>query len=87
MRVSWPFGLLLVMERAEPLSDEDWSSFCYETFVTRGNPQAKVIFDDNNGDVSHLTDPIHCIVPSENKIDSYGYYDNRIVAVDYGGYR
>ena len=82
-----PGGLLLIMSRASPLCIDDWKSFCYDKFVTRGCPEAKKVLNDHNGDVSRVSDPSYLVVPSENKIDSYGYYKGRIVAVDYGGYR
>lgn len=58
-----PLGLLLVMKRARPLTEEDWLSVCYEDIVEKD----------------------WYMIPAEDKMDSFGWLDGHIVAVDYGG--
>lgn len=70
---SLPGGWLLVMRRAEPLTDEQWAAFdfpAYEAFrrhrATEGN---------------RMSDGI---VPAEYKREHFGMVDGRMVTVDYG---
>jgi hypothetical protein len=59
---SVPGGWLLVMRRAEPLSDEEFDSLDFLRFARTAD----------------------YAVPVEDKIDSFGRFAGRIVAVDYG---
>jgi hypothetical protein len=61
---SLPLGLLVVMERAEPLTTDEYINLVrnFKEFVDKKD----------------------YIVPVENKIDSFGKIDGKIVAVDYG---
>ena len=63
-----PGGWLLVMRRAEPLTREQFFALNYGEWIKGGNDLPK-------GD---------WIIPVENKLDSFGILDGRIVAVDYG---
>jgi hypothetical protein len=60
---SLPGGWLVIMRRAEPLSEATFSAFDYDGFSNL--PEYRV--------------------PVEHKRDSFGLFDGRIVAVDYGG--
>lgn len=59
---SLPGGFLVVMRRAQPLSNDEWSPFYAQQWI------------DRHG------------LPVENKRDSFGRIDGRIVALDYGGF-
>lgn len=71
-----PGGWLTVMRRALPLSEGDWLSFDYENFrVGQDWPTERVVEGHYCADY---------YVPVENKIDSFGLLNGRVVAVDYG---
>ena len=57
-----PFGLMVIMKRATPLTREQYDSFDIDEFREKPN----------------------YVVPVENKMDSFGILDGKIVAVDYG---
>jgi hypothetical protein len=63
-----PGGWLLVMRRAEPMSREQFDTFDYAQWIKGGND-----LDDGEW-----------VIPVEEKLDSFGYVDGRLVAVDYG---
>jgi hypothetical protein len=60
---SLPGGWLVVMQRAEPLTREEFMTFDIDGFREK---------------------PDYRIPGVENKMDSFGWIDGRIVAVDYG---
>lgn len=57
-----------MMRRAQPLSREQFFSLNYGEWIKGGNNLP----------------PGEWVVPVENKLDSFGLLDGRIVAVDYG---
>jgi hypothetical protein len=66
---SIPGGFIIVMCRATPLTETEWMA------VTTGEG------------IDRLEDLIRkeeYVVPVEEKIDSFGWLDGRLVAVDYG---
>jgi hypothetical protein len=66
---SLPGGFVTVMRRANPLTEEEWLE------ITTGE------------DKDHIEDLIRkeeYEVPIEEKIDSFGWLDGKLVAVDYG---
>ncbi|RZN33769.1 hypothetical protein [Bradyrhizobium sp. Leo121] len=94
---SVPGGFLVVMPRADPLTDGEWQQLDYRAFVTRGDGYVKENFDTLAGEWRRgdLGQPLHClvfgnaepeagIVPAEYKRDSFGVLKKRVVAVDYG---
>ena len=71
VRFALPGGFLVLMPRADQLSREQFSAFSaldYAEWIKGGEPLAKGEW----------------IIPVENKLDSFGVLDGRIVAVDYG---
>ena len=87
VRLYVPGGVLIVMDRADPLSQEEWRNFDYKKFVAQGNEIALRKLELHGGDASRFTEPEYMLIPSENKIDSFGNINGRLVAIDYGGYR
>jgi hypothetical protein len=90
-------GWLVVMPRARPLTDAEWTDFDYRAFVTRGDSYVEDNFDRRAGTwkPGDPGQPLHALllgggepeaglVPAEYKRDSFGVLDGRIVAVDYG---
>jgi hypothetical protein len=65
---AWPLGVLLVMCRAEPLTRDQFFALNYGEWIKRGEDLPKGEW----------------VIPVENKLDSFGLLDGRIVAVDYG---
>lgn len=63
-----PGGWLIVMRRAEPLTPEQFANLNYAEWIKGGHDLAKS----------------ERIIPVENKFDSFGNLDGKIVAVDYG---
>lgn len=61
-------GWFIVMRRAQPLSREQFFSLNYGEWIKGGNNLPRGEW----------------VVPVENKLDSFGLLDGRIVAVDYG---
>ena len=73
---SIPGGWMIVMARAEPIPEDVWQDFDYEQFSGfRSWSEQRVV-------AGHYCNRRY--VPVENKIDSFGIYAGRIVAVDYG---
>lgn len=66
--LSLPGGFLNVMHRAEPLTREEFSTLDYAEWIKGGQSLPKGEW----------------IIPVENKLDSFGKLNGRIVAVDYG---
>jgi len=83
----FPWGLLLVMRRATPLLLEDWQNFDYVAFVQHDKLVRKVDKKQLEQIARVSVDPKDGLVPVECKQDSFGIVDNRIVAIDYGGFR
>lgn len=65
---SIPGGWLVVMQRAEPLTREQFFALNYAEWIKGGKDLPKGEW----------------VIPVENKQDSFGYLDGRLVAVDYG---
>lgn len=63
-----PGGWFIVMRRAEPLTREQFFALNYAEWIKGGNDLPKGEW----------------IVPVENKLDSFGIVNGRVVAVDYG---
>lgn len=63
-----PGGWFLVMRRARPLVQQDFDLLDYAEWIKAGKDLPKGEW----------------IIPVENKPDSFGILDGRIVAVDYG---
>lgn len=63
-----PGGWFTVMRRAEPLSREQFFALDYAEWIKGGNDLPKGEW----------------VIPVENKLDSFGLLNGRIVAVDYG---
>lgn len=61
-------GWFIVMRRAEPLTRDEFLSLNYAEWIKGGQSLP-------NGEL---------VIPVENKLDSFGKVDGRIVAVDYG---
>lgn len=61
-------GFLNVMPRTTPLTESQFNSIDYATWIKNGR-------DLPDGE---------WILPVENKIDSFGLFNGKIVAVDYG---
>ncbi len=74
---SIPGGWLIVMPRAGEFSGEDHENFDYEDFVNVG-------FKSDVVTLAFLGRETGWVIPVENKQDSFGWLDGRIVAVDYG---
>lgn len=84
---SLPGGILLCMQRAIPLSDSDWDNFNYSEFVCREDSPG-IMGDEQTERVARVTcNPALNLVPVERKRDSFGKIGDRVVAVDYGGFR
>lgn len=66
---SWG-GWLLIMPRCKKLTEEEFEKLDSDYFDSE--------YDHKIGDFTK------CRVPVENKIDSFGWYKNKIVAIDYG---
>jgi hypothetical protein len=79
-----PGGLLNVMLRAKPLSDEEWSEFDYQSFVARCSPDDPW-WHERSMAAGYAIAPAEGLVPAECKPNSFGVLRRRIVAVDYGG--
>ena len=77
-------GILNVMLRAKPLSDEEWSEFDYESFVARCSPDDPCCHERMMA-AGYAITPAEGLVPAECKRNSFGVLRGRIVAVDYGG--
>lgn len=67
-------GFLLVMPRCKSITEEEFKSFNYKDFSKERNEEIYM------GIITYKW----CKVPVENKIDSFGWLDGRIVAIDYG---
>jgi len=65
---SIPGGWLNIMQRAEPLTREQFFALDYAEWIKGGT-------DLPEGE---------WVIPVENKLDSFGLIDGRVVAVDYG---
>jgi hypothetical protein len=61
-------GWFLIMRRAEPLTHEQFSALDYAEWIKGGKDLPKGEW----------------LIPVENKLDSFGLLDDRLVAVDYG---
>jgi hypothetical protein len=68
--VRWccPGGWFLVMSRAEPLTRQEFDALDYAEWIKGGESLER-------GD---------WVLPVENKLDSFGWLDGKLVAVDYG---
>ena len=66
--ISVPGGWLNVMRRAEPLTRDQFFALNYSEWIKGGSDLPKGEW----------------VIPVENKLDSFGILDGRIVAVDYG---
>lgn len=69
---AFPGGWLLVMRRARPLTEDEWQALDFEAFRWHRKTEIK-------GERM-----VEGCVPVENKHDSFGIVDGRVVAVDYG---
>jgi len=67
-----PGGWMLVMPRCTPLTEEEFYNLDIYKFWERDDIQWPG------------PDYKKAIVPVENKEDSFGWYNNKIVAIDYG---
>lgn len=63
-----PGGICLIMQRAEPLTRDQFFALDYAEWIKRGEDLPKGEW----------------VIPVENKLDSFGVIGDRIVAVDYG---
>ena len=70
-----PGGLLLVMPRCERISEDIF----FDLDITRFWPNELEDYHPDN-----TCERVEYNVPVENKQDSFGYYNNKIVAIDYG---
>ena len=70
-----PGGWLVVMPRCESITDLDYSNIDINKFWPAAN-------EDYHPD--NMCDKIKFNVPVEQKQDSFGYYNDNIVAIDYG---
>jgi len=70
-----PGGWLLVMPRCEMISREVF----FDLDITRFWPNNKEDYHPDN-----TCERVEYNVPVENKQDSFGYYNGKIVAIDYG---
>lgn len=82
--IAWLWDLVIVMRRAQPLSDEEFKSFDYASFVDR---QFRGADDPENraGCAGKSIDPKDDLVPVECRLESFGRLNGKIVAIDYGG--
>lgn len=69
---SIPGGWLIVMRRAEPISEDDWQVLGWESAHPRDVLEPWISRSSNY------------VIPAERKPDSFGWLDGQIVAVDYG---
>lgn len=70
-----PGGWLLVMPRCAPITEATFSTLD----LTRFWPDESEDYHPKN-----TCERANYNAPVENKIDSFGYYNNKIVAIDYG---
>ena len=70
-----PFGLLLIMPKCDIVSEDIFESMDKSKFW----PNESEDYHPKNTCERAMQN-----VPVENKPDSFGYFDNRIVAIDYG---
>lgn len=68
--VKWslPWGFLVVMPRCQVLSDDEFLSIDYAEWIKRGEDLPKGEW----------------VIPVEPKSNSFGWYEGRVVAIDYG---
>jgi hypothetical protein len=92
-----PGGFLVVMPYARPLTFEEWRAFNYRDFVSRGDSELASLFDHYapNWRRDEAWQPLHHLergeaapggglVPALYFRDSFGVFEGRIVAIDYG---
>lgn len=63
-----PGGFLLIMRRASPLTDEQFAALNYAEFIKDGRDLPAMEW----------------VLPVEQKQSSFGIFEGRIVAIDYG---
>lgn len=72
---SIPLGLLLIMPRCKIISEDDFEILDLSNFW----PNELEDYHPNN-----ICERAYLNAPVENKADSFGIYNNKIVAIDYG---
>lgn len=71
---SLPFGLMVVMKRARPLTLEEFDEFsrCHSQYIREYQLSLKNPFGEES------------FIDVEHKLDTFGYLGDQVVAVDYG---